>query len=132
MENENEDINDTVISSNVEIEIGGAGGKGKRTKSKHETEVKSTYEFVPDYIRDDIIEFIEFRKKIKAPMTEHAVKLLLSALFNLSNNANEQRAILNQSILNNWKGIFPLKDGNLGTSKKSIAQGFMELAYEKE
>lgn len=54
-------------------------------------------------------EFITFRKKIKKPMTNHAVKLMLSKLNKLTSDIDEQVEILNQSILNGWQGIYPLK-----------------------
>lgn len=57
-----------------------------------------------------IQEFIVFRKKIKKPMTDHAVKLMISKLNKLASSTAEQIEILNQSILNGWQGIFPLKD----------------------
>lgn len=56
-----------------------------------------------------IQEFITFRKKIKKPMTDHAVKLMLSKLNKLTSDIDEQVEILNQSILNGWQGIYPLK-----------------------
>ena len=54
-------------------------------------------------------EFESFRKKIKAPLTERAKELLLGNLKKLSVNPDEQIEILNQSILNGWKGVFQLK-----------------------
>lgn len=54
-------------------------------------------------------EFILYRKEIKAPMTEHAVKLLIGQLQKLSSDPDEQIEILRQSIVNGWKGIFSLK-----------------------
>lgn len=59
---------------------------------------------------DEIRAFIENRRKIKSPMTDHAVQLMLKRLRGLSPNKKEQVEILEQSILNGWKGIFPLKD----------------------
>lgn len=56
-----------------------------------------------------IKEFITFRKKLKKPMTDHAVKLMIAKLNKLSTDIDEQVEILNQSILNGWQGIFPLK-----------------------
>jgi hypothetical protein len=57
-----------------------------------------------------LLAFVEFRKSIKKPMTDHAVKLLLTKLHGMSNYIPEQIEILNQSIVNGWQGIFPLKD----------------------
>ena len=61
---------------------------------------------------DEIRAFIENRRKMKSPMTDHAVQLMLKRLRGLSPNKKEQVEILEQSILNGWKGIFPLKAGD--------------------
>ncbi|MBR5583144.1 MAG: hypothetical protein IKW21_01300 [Lachnospiraceae bacterium] len=57
-----------------------------------------------------ITEFVAFRKKIKKPMTDHAVQLMMNKLNRLSSNVDVQIEILNQSIMNGWQGIFPLKE----------------------
>lgn len=66
-------------------------------------------------------EFITFRKKIKKPMTDHAVKLMLSKLNKLSSDTDEQVEILNQSILNGWQGIYPLKQEEKKSGQNGIA-----------
>jgi len=99
--------------------------KSKRNKKPHEKQADlNDFDFIPDYIKPEILEFISYRKSIKAPMNQHAVELLLKELFKLSDNEHDQKAILNQSILNNWKGVFPLKNGN--KKPQSMAQGFEE------
>ncbi len=65
-------------------------------------------------LNDAIETFIEFRKKIKKPMTDRAVELLLKELNKLSDSEEEQIEILNQSILNGWQGVFALKKGGEG------------------
>ena len=55
-------------------------------------------------------DFIEMRVKIRKPMTVRAGELLIMDLNKLSNDENIQIAILNQSIMNSWQGVFPLKD----------------------
>lgn len=66
-------------------------------------------------------EFITFRKKIKKPMTDHAVKLMLSKLNKFSSDTDEQVEILNQSILNGWQGIYPLKQEEKKSGQNGIA-----------
>lgn len=57
------------------------------------------------------------RKKIKKPMTDRAIELSVRKLEDLSKNAfgemDEGMAIkiLEQSIMNCWQGLFPLKEG---------------------
>lgn len=55
--------------------------------------------------------FYEYRKKSKKPMTDAAIKLLLKKLNDLASDDETKAEILNQSILNGWQGIFPIKDG---------------------
>jgi len=48
--------------------------------------------------------------------TKRQIKLLLTELVKLSTNEFEQVDILNQSILNNWKSVYPLKNKQNGKS----------------
>ena len=57
-----------------------------------------------------IDDFKDFRKKIKSPMTDRAVKLLLTELEKLTSDDETKIAIINQSIMRGWKGVFPLKE----------------------
>jgi hypothetical protein len=61
-----------------------------------------------------ILDFIEFRKSkaMKAPMTDKAIELMIDKLSKLSTDIPTQIAIINQSIVSGWKGIFPLKEEN--------------------
>lgn len=60
-------------------------------------------------LNEAIISFIDYRKSIKKPMSDRAITLLIGKLNKMSGSINEQIDILNQSILNGWQGIFPLK-----------------------
>ena len=46
---------------------------------------------------------------IKKPMTERAVKILINKLPRLSTSVDTQIRILEQSIINNWTDIYPVK-----------------------
>lgn len=64
-------------------------------------------------LRNTIYEFIKMRKAIKAPMTSNALKLMLSKLDKLSSGDKDKKfKILEQSIMNSWKGLFELKNEN--------------------
>ena len=66
--------------------------------------------------------FLVMRKQLKKPMTDKAIELLKSKLEKLA-PADEQTQIeiLEQSIMNNWQGVFPLKD----SAKKEGANGIL-------
>ncbi|MCD8207659.1 MAG: hypothetical protein LUD72_06965 [Bacteroidales bacterium] len=68
-------------------------------------------------------DFFEMRKTIKAPMTDRAVthaqnKLAKLAQLPFSDQMDNDLAIeiLNQSTMNSWKGLFPLKKQNEGNT----------------
>jgi len=59
--------------------------------------------------------FIEMRKGIKKPITVHGIKLIRKELIRLcGTNESKQIEILNQSIMNSWQGVFPLKEQFIG------------------
>jgi len=73
---------------------------------------KDNKRFVDDQLLNQaILDFIEFRssKQMKAPLTDHGIDLMIKNLGELSNDIPTQIAIINQSIVGGWKGLFPLK-----------------------
>lgn len=81
----------------------------KKEKNK-ELGIFETYTSNTD-LAETLESFLEFRKKIKKPMTDRAITLLLNKLDELASDENEKIAILEQSILNGWQGVFELKGG---------------------
>ncbi len=71
---------------------------------------------------NSIYGFIEMRKAIKKPLTENALKLIFNKLDKLSNIEVDKVEILNQSTMNSWQGVFPLKKNNGGTENGSNKQ----------
>ena len=67
-------------------------------------------------------DFKAMRKKIRKPMTKRAEELILRDLDKLSNDREEQIAILNQSIKYSWQGVFPLKGDYNERSKQNVKQ----------
>lgn len=92
--------------------------KNKKKKEKKKEEPKV---YVDDSeLNQAILAFMEFRKSIKKPMTDHAVALLISKLNGLSSYIPEQVEIINQSIVNGWQGVFPLKN----EQAQAVRQGY--------
>jgi len=89
---------------------------------------------------DTIESFIDMRKSIKAKLTEHALKLTLSKLDKMTTDDQDKIEILNQSIMNSWKGIFPLKNNSITTDintkmdniKENIQSGFLSKYMEED
>jgi len=90
-------------------------GKKKLPKQVYTKETKRNYTKETIQKKGDIFlkawkDFKEMRKKIKKPMTDRAEEMLLTSLNKLSENNQEQVAILNQSIFHCWQGVYALKD----------------------
>jgi len=65
---------------------------------------------IPPFIKVGVWnEYIEMRKKIRKPMTEKAKELALKKLERFYREGQDPNAILEQSILNSWQGLFPVK-----------------------
>ena len=69
-------------------------------------------------LRDCIIEFIKFRKGITATITTFSLKRILERLSNLAYSDEDKIKIINNSIINGWRNIFPLKKENNESIKK--------------
>lgn len=75
-----------------------------------------------------IDDFKAFRTKIKKPMTDKAIELLKGKLDKLASDDETKIAILNQSILNGWQGVFELKGGyngqNISNNQQDNSGGY--------
>lgn len=83
--------------------------------------------YYPDNKELDVAfrDYADMRKKIRKPMTEKAADLAMKKLEKLSYSPNTGAmdndmavAILEQSILNSWQGLYPLKEPHVPGKKK--------------
>lgn len=72
-----------------------------------------------------ITDFIVMRKKLRKPMTDRALELMLKKLIKISTNDTEKIEILNNSIMNCYQGIWPLK-------KEGASNGFARQDTQKD
>jgi DNA replication protein DnaD len=131
------------------------GDEKRKTPKKHhsnttETSLKHTnnndnnynnniYILISDYtsheeLRQALKDFLHMRRKIKAPMTERALKMLLTELDKLAEKDELKIKIVEQSILNNWKSVYPLKKAYKKKKKKDEFSDFEQRtdAYTPE
>ena len=86
--------------------------KEKNIKNEKNERIRSIFYPNDELLNDAFKEYVLMRKKIKKPFsTDHAIDLAIRKLDDLSGGDNDKAiAILNQSIVNSWQGLFPLKD----------------------
>ena len=74
-------------------------------------------------LNQTFVDFMNMRKKLRAPMTDRAITLAIKRLQELSTDEKTgimdndlAIKILEQSIMRSWKGLFPLKADGSGSS----------------
>lgn len=115
------------IEKKKELEI----EKNKKKKSITEIDELINDNFTDKEIIDTVYEFIKMRKAIKKPLTTRGLQLMIKKLYSLTTNVDEQIEILNNSIMNNWQGIFPLK-GNKTNGFNDFEEIWREAKKEDE
>ena len=85
---------------------------------------KIDFSFIENDFKKVVFEWLEYKaKKGQKYKDEKSLKLLYKKIINLSNgNPETANAIVEQSMANNWSGLFPLKDSNYGTNQQSNPQ----------
>ena len=101
------------------------------------TETERAYEIPVDHIivnsvenedvKKELYEFIKMRKLIKRPLTNRALEMIINKLNTLSKDEKEQIKILDQSIINNWQNIYPIKEDE----RKSTGNIFRDIGIEE-
>lgn len=101
------------------------GDEGEKPKEKRTSKFALAEEAKPllrDYVGEDkelhrvLGDFITNRELLRAINSERAIRSVLKELDRLSGGRREEKiAILEQSIRNSWKSVFPLKGGQAPT-----------------
>lgn len=92
--------------------------KKKERKKNGYDELLSSVE--DESLRELYIDYIKMRKLIKAPMTDRALQMLINKVGELEPNSIErQKRLLQTAIMNNWKSVYPLKEGERFGSTES-------------
>ncbi len=64
--------------------------------------------------------FAEHRVKLKAPLTARAGTMIRNELLKIhEEHGHDPNAVLRQSVVRGWKGVFPLKDDGNGDGRRS-------------
>lgn len=98
--------------------------------TKVHTKVKGDFFDLPDGIKKDTWEaYLQMRRQIKKPASQKAQDLIVQKLLKMGGDMN---AILEQSIMNSWQGIFPLKTdgGGNGTNIRNDARPWIRRPGE--
>ena len=102
----------------------------ERKKLLKETLKERDFE-IPEWLDKTTWEqFLQHRKSLKAAMTEHAKSLAVKKLEKFKNEGQDPTEIIERSILNGWKGLFPLDERDGDTAKLKLKQA-TDAAWER-
>ena len=107
------------------------------SKKERKSTSKSYDEQIAEYtgneeLQDALKAFVQMRSFIKSPVTAHGLKLLLNKLTKISRNDAEKIAIVNNSIENNWKGFYGLKEESSYQKSVQPEKKYDQNGYESE
>jgi hypothetical protein len=92
---------------------------GMDSKGKTIPKATASSSAIPDWIPPEAWNgFMEMRKRVRAPMTNRAVQLVIADLLKLKTQGEDVGAVLDRSTQNSWKGVFPTKQSR-DTSDRS-------------
>ena len=108
-----------------------AGGNGSKPKKQGRLPPPSRSELKQEHPWLNVTawdELVEHRENIKHPLSELAVK---KAVKFLSDHENEQQMIVDQTIINNWRGLFPPKNGTSAATMNDRKMGKWRQRYDE-
>ncbi len=108
-------------------------GKNKiknKIKNKNKEEDNKEKIQYPDWL--PIKPFNDFkakRRELKKPLTGKAEELAIGVLLKLKESGNDPQAVLEQSIMNSWQGLFEIKNnrGRADATKGKLADKYKSL-----
>lgn len=112
-------VSDSVTATESDVELETQKENKKRSTKKTYDKKTSPVYYPDELLNKAFIDFIEMRKKIRKPMTDRAIELMKKKLKGLaasplSESMDNDLAIkiLEQSTMNCWQSLYPLKDDN--------------------
>lgn len=76
--------------------------------------------------------FDAMRRKSKKPLTDRARRLLLAELDKLAGDNQTKIALLDQSIMHGWLGVYPLKNSAQPIKPQGGGNPFLDMLREEE
>lgn len=125
-------INSISDGRNSISEVDNTQRKEKKRKEEKIKEENILYYADAPRLNVAFSDYVEFRKSIKKPMTSKAISLAKSKLKQLADNDEDRIAILEQSVLNGWQGLFPINRDQTARTKSAYTDNvFYNIGREE-
>lgn len=104
--------------SNSNSNISNIEKKIKKKKEYDSIDIQINNYTLDVELKEVLMQFVDMRKKLKKPLTDYAFKLILKKLTELSKDVKTQKEIINQSVMNSWQDVYPLKQNYVSKFEK--------------
>lgn len=85
--------------------------KGKeKNKKESADERRDVFETCTPELKAEVLKFVEHRKKLRKPMTEHAIELLINKLNVIGVNDTQRIELLQTAIEHGWQTVYKPDD----------------------
>jgi hypothetical protein len=105
----------------------------KDTITKDNKQKTKALFILPDFISKETWDaYKEMRQRKRAPLTDRAASLIVKELEKLKAQGHDPEAVLNQSIMKSWTGVFPVSTasgGGNGGNGKHIGNAYTPRQY---
>lgn len=96
-------------------------------KESKKAPLKSFDELIDGYtenaeLRKALRDYLQMRTAIRKKITNRGLELAFKKLSELARTDAEKVAIVDQSVMNSWQGLFPLKDNNVNSARTNFQQ----------
>lgn len=108
--------------------VGQLNTNNKITNKLNTNNKKNKKYFDNEDLNELFIDFLDLRKKIKAVNSDRAINNLLNILNKY--NDDTKKEMINNSITNSWKGVYPLKKQQQKTSQEKMDEVFERFMSE--
>jgi len=75
-------------------------------------------------LNESFKDYIEYRKSIRKPLKGKGIELAIKKLDSLTADNDIKIEIINQSIMNGWTGLFPLKSDSKNSVKDKLNESY--------
>lgn len=113
-------------NNNKEIIINKNNNKERKKETSYDVIINEMV--IDNQIKELLYEFIKMRKMKKKPLTDRALKILINKLFSLSDDLEEQKQIIEQSLVRSWESFYPVrKENNNDQHERNTSTDYSEF-----
>lgn len=112
--------------------------EGKTENQEQEEEEQEPIYHEDPKLNDAMKDYVLFRKEIGKPLLDVQIHATLSYVASMEPDTEKQARILNQSVVNGWEKLYPIKEQKdyqgkyQGKQKQAPNHGFTEREYGKD